>query len=91
MGSLSIGWWFLILILGIIIIVFCGKYILKLVNLFWRILLQIIIGFIILFFFNIFGQLINLYLPLNFFTAGIVGILRIPGLIFLILLKILFI
>lgn len=91
MYNLGIGWWFLILMVGILVIVLLGKHLLKIINLCWKLLLQIALGFIIIFFFNIIGQLTDFYLPLNIITASVAGILRLPGLIILIIIKILFI
>jgi len=85
--SLSIGWWFLILLGGVTVVTFFWQYISKFIKLSWYIILQLILGIVILFFFNIFGQLINTYIPLNIITAFVVGIFRIPGLIVLIIIK----
>lgn len=91
MAGLSIGWWVLILLGGISLFVFFGNNILKLVKVTGIGVLKIAIGLMILFFFNIFGQLISFQLPINLITGLTVGILGIPGLITLILIKVLFI
>ncbi|MGD9677773.1 MAG: pro-sigmaK processing inhibitor BofA family protein [Vulcanibacillus sp.] len=85
--NLSIGWWFLILLGGVTVVTFFWQYISKLIKFGWYIILQVILGIVIIFFFNIFGQLINMYIPLNIITAFVAGIFRIPGLIILIIIK----
>ncbi|WP_186576829.1 pro-sigmaK processing inhibitor BofA family protein [Aquibacillus kalidii] len=41
---------------------------------------KLVIGVLFLFFFNVFGASIGLHLPINVYTAVIVGFLGIPGL-----------
>lgn len=52
-------------------------------------LINIMVGAFGLYFLNLFGQMINFYIPINLVTAGVVGILGIPGLIVLIVSKML--
>lgn len=40
---------------------------------------KLIIGVLCLFFFNIFGASIGWHLPINIYTAGMIGFLGIPG------------
>ncbi len=87
MINLNIGVWFLILFGGVIFVIIFWKYILKILKLSWVLVLQFVLGLMILFIFNIFGQLINVYIPLNIITAFIAGVFRIPGLIVLIVIK----
>lgn len=42
---------------------------------------SLLIGIIVLFIFNFIGSYFNLNIPINIFTLLIVGILRIPGLV----------
>lgn len=87
MENLSIGWWLLILLVGVALITFFWRYISKIVKVSSYLVIQLVLGFIILFLFNIFGQLINVYIPLNFITAFVAGIFRIPGVVILIIIK----
>ncbi|MDC3415252.1 pro-sigmaK processing inhibitor BofA family protein [Aquibacillus sp. 3ASR75-11] len=41
---------------------------------------KLVIGVLMLFFFNVFGASIGLHVPINLFTAIIIGFLGIPGL-----------
>lgn len=87
MEQLNIGWWFLILLGGITIFVFFGQTFIKVLKWSSYVILQFAIGSIILIFFNMIGQLIDIRLPLNLVTAFVVGILGLPGLFTLIIIK----
>ena len=47
--------------------------------------LSILFGIIVLFIFNFIGQYFNLNIPVNVFTILIIGTLKIPGLVTLLL------
>lgn len=49
---------------------------------------SILLGLVIIFVFNIFGVYLNLNIPVNAWTIIIVGILKVPGLIMLLILSI---
>ncbi|MCF6095244.1 pro-sigmaK processing inhibitor BofA family protein [Microaerobacter geothermalis] len=49
--------------------------------------IQLMVGAIMLFFVNLFGQLFNFSIPINPITALITGLLGIPGLATLVLIK----
>jgi len=88
MDEMNIGLIFLILLGGITVVVFFGQTLLKLSKIIWKASLHIIIGAIILFLFNLIGQLIQFEIPLNPITALIVGLLGIPGFISLLIIRI---
>lgn len=52
-----------------------------LVNIFKYMVKSLLIGIVTLFIFNFIGSYFNLNIPINIFTLLIVGILRIPGLV----------
>lgn len=87
MEELNIGWFFLMLIGGITIFVFFGQKIMKILELLWYVILQIAVGSLILFLFNLVGQFINLNIPLNLVTALFVGMLGVPGIATLSIIK----
>lgn len=89
MGDINFFLLFGILGVGLIAVAFFGNYLKKALNISWYILIQLALGALFIFLFNIFGQLINIYLPINIVTAGVVGILGIPGLVTLIVFKLL--
>lgn len=41
--------------------------------------MRVIIGALLLFFLNTFGQAAGLHVPINIFTAGVSGLLGLPG------------
>ncbi|HHU81208.1 MAG: pro-sigmaK processing inhibitor BofA family protein [Bacilli bacterium] len=49
---------------------------------------SILLGVVIIFVFNIIGVYLNLNIPVNVWTIIIVGILKVPGLIMLLILSI---
>lgn len=60
------------------------------IKLVFKLLLNALFGFIILFVFNFFGAFINFTLGVNWLNAIVVGFLGVPGVILLILLKLFF-
>lgn len=52
------------------------------------ILKSLLLGIVIIFVFNIIGVYLNLNIPVNVWTIIIVGILKVPGLIMLLILSI---
>ena len=57
------------------------------IRLFFRLLWSTLVGYLLLFLFNAVGSLIGLTLSVNTLTAVIVGVLGIPGLILLLLVR----
>ncbi|MDQ0233570.1 pro-sigmaK processing inhibitor BofA family protein [Metabacillus malikii] len=70
----------------VLILLFVGAPLrpLKLVG---QLLIKVVIGALLLFFVNAFGTSLDIHIPINFITASISGILGIPGLIALIIIK----
>lgn len=60
---------------------------LKPVQLVGRGIVKVMIGALLLFFLNTFGQLIGVHVPINFITASISGFLGLPGIIVLVAIK----
>ncbi|MGM0878819.1 MAG: pro-sigmaK processing inhibitor BofA family protein [Bacillota bacterium] len=52
-----------------------------------QIFIKIVVGALLLFFVNAFGTSLNLHIPINFITSSVSGILGIPGLAALIIIK----
>ena len=57
------------------------------IRFFFRLLWSTLVGYLLLFLFNAVGSLIGLTLSVNTLTAVIVGVLGIPGLILLLLVR----
>lgn len=74
----------------IAISVFIIKIFAKPISLIIKLLLNAASGFIILFIVNIFGESIGFTVGVSFFNAVIAGILGVPGVVVLLILKILF-
>lgn len=89
MEDINFLWLFSIVIIGLIVFLFMGDYVKKFLKIGWYILIQVALGALFIFLFNIFGQLVDIYIPINMITAIVVGILGIPGLGALIILKLL--
>ncbi|KXG44813.1 pro-sigmaK processing inhibitor BofA family protein [Tepidibacillus infernus] len=87
MVGLGLGWWFLILIVGLTIVVFFGQTLLRLLKWGWFALIRVAIGALLIFLFNLIGQLIAFQIPLNPITAVISGVLGIPGVLALAIIK----
>lgn len=77
-------------VIGIILLAFVLWLFSKSIRLLFRFVLNSIVGFIFLIIFNFFGGMVGLYLPVNFITAFITGVLGIPGIILLLLAKYIF-
>jgi inhibitor of the pro-sigma K processing machinery len=52
-----------------------------------KISIRIIVGALLLFLVNAFGTSLDIHIPINFFTSSVSGILGIPGLAALIIIK----
>jgi len=75
------------MLVGITVFVFFGQSLFSLFKWGWHLVIQMAIGAFLLFSFNLFGQLIHIYLPLNLITSLFVGILGLPGLVTLVIIK----
>ncbi len=73
---------------GLILIYVLGIFLVVPLRILIKLFLNAIIGIIVLFLFNIVGGIFNFSLSLNFLNAFIVGFLGVPGVILLIILKI---
>jgi inhibitor of the pro-sigma K processing machinery len=54
----------------------------------WIGTINLLIGGLGLYFFNLFGQMIDLQIPINLITAAVVGLLGLPGLVVLLIAKV---
>ncbi|AGC67140.1 pro-sigmaK processing inhibitor BofA [Thermoclostridium stercorarium subsp. stercorarium DSM 8532] len=74
-------------VVGIILVLFCGKALKVPFKLALKLLFNSLLGGMVIIVINFFGQFINFHISLNFFSALIVGTLGLPGVILLIILK----
>lgn len=81
-------------VIGLIIIVFVliifFKIIKKPIRLIFKLLLNTVLGFVILFVFNLIGTIFDFSIPINLISVLVTGFLGLPGLIILILFVIFF-
>ncbi|MGN8648304.1 pro-sigmaK processing inhibitor BofA family protein [Gracilibacillus sp. HCP3S3_G5_1] len=73
------NWWIIAGIVGLIVFLLMKGIPVNLVKGSGQVVMKVTIGVLFLFFFNLFGASFGLYIPINVFTAGIVGVLGIPG------------
>lgn len=84
MESLS----FILMIAGIVLVCrFLLKILAKPIKLAFKLLINAGLGFVILFIVNFFGEFFNFTLGVSFLNALVAGVLGVPGVIILILIK----
>ena len=79
----------LMLAAAVVVVVLLVKILSAPIRLIFKLLLNALFGFLILFVFNFFSSFIGLTLEINLLSALIAGVLGVPGVILLILLQIL--
>ncbi len=87
---LDYKWWIGIVILGILFFMGMNRSVKK--PLYWigKGMLYTVVGALLLFLVNMLGQYVHLQIPINLITAFVTGVLGLPGLIYLIAVKIIF-
>ena len=80
---------FIAFFIGIAILWLAFKLIKFSIKVFWKLLINALIGGVVLLIINIVGGLFGLIIPITFLSALIVGVLGIPGILILIVLAIL--
>ncbi|SHN32742.1 inhibitor of the pro-sigma K processing machinery [Gracilibacillus kekensis] len=78
-GTSIMDWWIIAGILLLIAVLLIRGIPVNVVKSSGQIVMKVTIGILFLFFFNLFGASFGLHIPINFFTAIIVGLLGIPG------------
>ena len=78
------------LIIIVLILIIFFKIIKKPIRLIFKLLLNTLLGFVVLFVFNLIGMVFDFSIPINLISALTVGFLGLPGLIILILFVIFF-
>lgn len=87
MGYLQYAIYFLVAVLFFIIL---AKFFLWPIKIFTKLVLNGILGIIILLVVNLVGANFNFFIGINIFTALIAGFFGVPGVIFLVLFKLIF-
>jgi len=86
--NIDIVWGLVILFFGVILFVFFGQTLTKIVKSAWYGIFYIGVGAFGLFLFNLLLQTFNQHIPINLITSLVAGILGIPGILALIIMKI---
>jgi inhibitor of the pro-sigma K processing machinery len=86
---LDIKWWIVAGICGVVFFMFISRSVKQPLVWLWQGLFYSAIGSLIIFLINFIGQSFHFTLPINILTAGVVGLLRIPGLAYIIAVKLL--
>ena len=86
---LDIKWWVLAGIGGVILFMLISRSVKKPMVWIWQGILYSAIGSLIIFLINYIGQSFHFELPINIMTATVLGFLRIPGLLYIIAVKLL--
>jgi inhibitor of the pro-sigma K processing machinery len=78
-----------VLAIGFIIIILLLLYntMVEPMKIIYKVLIKFVIGALMIGFINIIGMALNFHIAINFITTGIAGILGLPGLLLLILLR----
>jgi inhibitor of the pro-sigma K processing machinery len=88
---LEMKWWIGAGIAGILFFMVMNRSITQPLKWVWYGLLYSAVGGIVLFIVNLLGQYVHFHIPINPVTALITGLLGIPGLLYLILVKVVFV
>ncbi|PTM56955.1 pro-sigmaK processing inhibitor BofA family protein [Desmospora activa] len=81
------GWWLLVGVASLLLLMVISRSIIKPLRWVWYGILYTAVGGLVLFVLNLAGDLIDFRLPINPVTAMITGLLGLPGLICLIVVK----
>ncbi|ASJ56628.1 transcriptional regulator [Brevibacillus formosus] len=84
---MTTGWVIALIVVGILLVIAASKSVTGPVRWIGFGIMQVVIGALLLFFTNLVGELANFHIPINPVTALLVGLLRLPGLAALIVIK----
>ena len=73
---------------GILILYILCKILTVPLRIIWKLLVNAVIGIVVLFLFNLLGGLVGLSIPINAVNALITGFLGVPGVILILILRI---
>ena len=75
---------------GVVFIILLIKILSEPIRWIVKLALNALLGFVVLFIFNFFGEFIGISIPINLISSLITGFFGVPGVVFLILYQILF-
>ncbi|OYD06310.1 hypothetical protein CHM34_17270 [Paludifilum halophilum] len=88
MSGMEFGWWLLAAVSGVILFMLMSRSVIKPLRWLWFSVLYTAVGALVLFLLNLAGEWIQFRIPINPVTSFITGVLGVPGLICLILIKV---
>lgn len=80
-------WMIAIVVIGFLLVVAASKSVTGPIRWVGFLALQLVVGTVLLFFVNLVGEMAHFHIPINPVTALVTGFLRIPGLIALLIIK----
>ncbi|MEJ8546127.1 pro-sigmaK processing inhibitor BofA family protein [Brevibacillus borstelensis] len=81
------GWMIALLVAGLLLLIAASKSVWGPIRWLGLGVMQLVIGAVLLFFANLIGELADFHIPINPVTALLTGLLRLPGLAALIVIK----
>lgn len=87
---LEIGWWGLAAGGGLVLFMILSRSVIRPLKWIWFGVIYTALGALVLFLLNLVGELVHFRIPINPVTAFITGVLGLPGLLYLVLVKIFF-
>lgn len=82
------GWLIALLVAGMLLLIAASKSVWGPIRWLGFGVMQLVIGTVLLFFANLVGELADFHIPINPVTALLTGLLRLPGLAALIVIKV---
>jgi inhibitor of the pro-sigma K processing machinery len=84
---MAMEWTITLVVIGLLLVVAASKSVMAPIRWTGFLALQLLIGAVLLFFANLVGELAHFHIPINPVTALLAGLLRLPGLAALIVIK----
>ncbi|MGI6474871.1 MAG: pro-sigmaK processing inhibitor BofA family protein [Thermoactinomyces vulgaris] len=91
MGLLEYQWWVVTGLLGVMFFMVINRSVKKPLVWMGKGMLSTAVGALVLFVLNLLGQYVQIHIPINLWTAFVTGCLGIPGIAYLVAVKIIFI
>ncbi|QBK12921.1 pro-sigmaK processing inhibitor BofA [Thermoactinomyces vulgaris] len=91
MGLLEYQWWMAAGLLGVVFFMMINRSVKKPLVWLGKGVLSTAVGALVLFVLNLLGQYVQIHIPINLWTAFVTGCLGIPGIAYLVAVKIIFI
>ncbi|PTX53090.1 inhibitor of the pro-sigma K processing machinery [Melghirimyces profundicolus] len=84
---MEIQWWMMAALGGVVLFMLISKSVIKPLRWVWYSLLYTAVGALVLFLLNLAGEWVDFRLPINPVTSFVTGVLGLPGLVCLVVIK----